>query len=186
MCSPSANHRRAPESSLLEPGCWGLPVGRVLQLDLGCCCRCHWARTAVRGLTTQTASQSLGLAGNEKLREWGLGGANPNKKSREPKESKGWSGAKTSGQVELEEMSSLVKEDLEKKLFKPLSQNLYEFIEIEFSVQDRYYLCVSGNLFFLLSLQNVNNSTRALGGRRTFLYLFSWMVTTRVSSGDRA
>ncbi|XDA77553.1 hypothetical protein R6Z07F_007685 [Ovis aries] len=40
-------------------------------------------------------------------------------------------------------MSSLVKEDLEKKLFKPLSQNLYEFIEIEFSVQDRYYLCVS-------------------------------------------
>ncbi|PNI82485.1 EXOC1L isoform 2 [Pan troglodytes] len=33
-------------------------------------------------------------------------------------------------------MSSLVKEDLEKKLFKPLSQNLYEFIEIEFSVQD--------------------------------------------------
>lgn len=41
-------------------------------------------------------------------------------------------------------MSSLVKEDLEKKLFKPLSQNLYEFIEIEFSDQDRYYLCVSG------------------------------------------
>ncbi|XP_023593074.1 exocyst complex component 1-like [Trichechus manatus latirostris] len=40
-------------------------------------------------------------------------------------------------------MSSLVKEDLEKKLFKPLSQNLYEFIEIEVSVQDRYYLCVS-------------------------------------------
>ncbi|KAF4012992.1 hypothetical protein G4228_004458 [Cervus hanglu yarkandensis] len=40
-------------------------------------------------------------------------------------------------------MSSLVKEDLEKKLFKPLSQNLCEFIEIEFSVQDRYYLCVS-------------------------------------------
>ena len=55
-------------------------------------------------------------------------------------------------------MSSLVKEDLEKKLFKPLSQNLYEFIEIEFSVQDRYYLCVSGNLFFLLSFQNVNFS----------------------------
>ncbi|XP_062055276.1 exocyst complex component 1-like isoform X1 [Lepus europaeus] len=40
-------------------------------------------------------------------------------------------------------MSSLVKEDLEKKLFKPLSQHLYEFIEIEVSVQDRYYLCVS-------------------------------------------
>ncbi|XP_013373936.1 PREDICTED: uncharacterized protein LOC102009124 [Chinchilla lanigera] len=48
-----------------------------------------------------------------------------------------------SGRAEAEEMSSLVKEDLEKKLFKPLSQNLYEFIEIEFSVQDRYYLCVS-------------------------------------------
>lgn len=58
-------------------------------------------------------------------------------------------------------MSSLVKEDLEKKLFKPLSQNLYEFIEIEFSVQDRYYLCVSGNLFFfLLIFQNVNNPKR--------------------------
>ena len=57
-------------------------------------------------------------------------------------------------------MSSLVKEDLEKKLFKPLSQNLYDFIEIEFSVQDRYYLCVSGNLFFLLSFQNVNNPER--------------------------
>ncbi|XP_038625051.1 exocyst complex component 1-like [Tachyglossus aculeatus] len=40
-------------------------------------------------------------------------------------------------------MSSLVKEDLKKKLFKPLSQRLYEFIEIEFSTQDRYYLCVS-------------------------------------------
>ncbi|EDL89901.1 rCG57019, partial [Rattus norvegicus] len=40
-------------------------------------------------------------------------------------------------------MSSLVKEDLEKRLFKPLAQNLCEFIEIEVSVQDRYYLCVS-------------------------------------------
>lgn len=57
-------------------------------------------------------------------------------------------------------MSSLVKEDSEKKLFKPLSQNLYELVEIEFSVQDRYYLCVSGNLFFLLSFQNVNNPER--------------------------
>nr|KAF6386669.1 exocyst complex component 1 like [Myotis myotis] len=45
-------------------------------------------------------------------------------------------------------MSSLVKEDLEKKLFKPLSQNLYEFIQIELSVQDRYYLCVSGQSIF--------------------------------------
>ena len=88
------------------------------------------------------------------------GAANQNKKSREQKEEREWAGAKTSGQVELEEMSSLVKEDLEKKLFKPLSQNLYEFIEIEFSVQDRYYLCVSGNLFFLLSFQNVNNPER--------------------------
>ncbi|GAB1289748.1 Exocyst complex component 1-like [Apodemus speciosus] len=40
-------------------------------------------------------------------------------------------------------MSSLVKEDLQKKLFKPLAQKLCEFIEIEVSVQDRYYLCVS-------------------------------------------
>lgn len=46
-------------------------------------------------------------------------------------------------------MSSLVKEDLEKKLFKPLAQNLCEFIEIEFSVQDRYYLCVSGKVALL-------------------------------------
>lgn len=50
-------------------------------------------------------------------------------------------------------MSSLVKEDLEKKLFKPLAQNLCEFIEIEFSVQDRYYLCVSGKPHFLVSFQ---------------------------------
>lgn len=69
-------------------------------------------------------------------------------------------------------MSSLVKEDLEKKLFKPLSQNLYEFIEIEFSVQDRYYLCVSGNLFFLLYFLNVNNPNAWLM-RGTFSYLFS-------------
>lgn len=54
-------------------------------------------------------------------------------------------------------MSSLVKEDLEKKLFKPLSQNLYEFIQIELSVHDRYYLCVSGNVFFLLPLLYVMN-----------------------------
>lgn len=56
------------------------------------------------------------------------------------------------------EMSSLVKEDLEKKLFKPLAQNLCEFIEIEFSVQDRYYLCVSGKQRFLVSFQNAENS----------------------------
>lgn len=69
-------------------------------------------------------------------------------------------------------MSSLVKEDLEKKLFKPLSQNLYEFIEIEFSVQDRYYLCVSGNLFFLLSLQNVNHSKRCGWWKDMFIFIF--------------
>lgn len=69
-------------------------------------------------------------------------------------------------------MSSLVKEDLEKKLFKPLSQNLYEFIEIEFSVQDRYYLCVSGNLFFLLRLQNVNNSKRHGWWKDMFVCIF--------------
>lgn len=72
-------------------------------------------------------------------------------------------------------MSSLVKEDLEKKLFKPLSQNLYEFIEIEFSVQDRYYLCVSGNLFFLLYFLNVNNSNAWLM-RGTFSYFLYLLV----------
>lgn len=72
-------------------------------------------------------------------------------------------------------MSSLVKEDLEKKLFKPLSQNLYEFIEIEFSVQDRYYLCVSGNLFFLLYFLNVNNPNAWLM-RGTFSYFLYLLV----------
>lgn len=55
-------------------------------------------------------------------------------------------------------MSSLVKEDLEKRLFKPLAQNLCEFIEIEVSVQDRYYLCVSGEQHFLISFQNAKSS----------------------------
>ncbi|XP_060546788.1 exocyst complex component 1-like [Pantherophis guttatus] len=40
-------------------------------------------------------------------------------------------------------MSSLLKEDLNKKLFKTLGQNLYGFIEIECSGQDRFYLCAS-------------------------------------------
>uniref|UniRef100_A0A8D0LC59 Exocyst complex component 1-like n=1 Tax=Sphenodon punctatus TaxID=8508 RepID=A0A8D0LC59_SPHPU len=40
-------------------------------------------------------------------------------------------------------MSSLVKEDLEKKLFYPLGQSLYEFIEVECTAQDRFYLCAS-------------------------------------------
>ncbi|XP_032079551.1 exocyst complex component 1-like [Thamnophis elegans] len=38
-------------------------------------------------------------------------------------------------------MSSLLKEDLNKKLFRTLGQKLYGFIEIECSGQDRYYLC---------------------------------------------
>lgn len=58
--------------------------------------------------------------------------------------------------MELEEIS-WVREDFTKKLCKPLSQNLYEFIETEFSFQGRYYLCMSGNLFFLLSFLNINN-----------------------------
>nr|XP_016849678.1 PREDICTED: exocyst complex component 1-like [Anolis carolinensis] len=41
-------------------------------------------------------------------------------------------------------MSSLVKEDLNKKLFKSLGQSLHEFIEVECSGQDRFYLCASG------------------------------------------
>ncbi|XP_033016415.1 exocyst complex component 1-like [Lacerta agilis] len=40
-------------------------------------------------------------------------------------------------------MSSLVKEDLNKKLFKSLGQSLYEFIEVECSGKDRFYLCAS-------------------------------------------
>lgn len=82
-------------------------------------------------------------------------------------------------------MSSLVKEDLEKKLFKPLSQNLYEFIQIELSVQDRYYLCVSGNMFFLLSFLYVTNP-KMLGwiGEHVF-YLSSCTITARVSLRDR-
>uniref|UniRef100_A0A8C7E7G9 Exocyst complex component 1-like n=1 Tax=Naja naja TaxID=35670 RepID=A0A8C7E7G9_NAJNA len=40
-------------------------------------------------------------------------------------------------------MSSLLKEDLNKKLFRSLGQNLYGFIEIECSGQDRFYLCAS-------------------------------------------
>ncbi|XP_043919324.1 exocyst complex component 1-like [Protopterus annectens] len=40
-------------------------------------------------------------------------------------------------------MSSLLKEDLEKKLFKLEGHKLYEFIEIEYSGKERHYLCVS-------------------------------------------
>ncbi|KAH1169533.1 hypothetical protein KIL84_000518 [Mauremys mutica] len=40
-------------------------------------------------------------------------------------------------------MSSLVKEDLQKKLFQPLGQSLREFIEIECSAHDRFYLCAA-------------------------------------------
>ena len=65
-------------------------------------------------------------------------------------------------QVERE-MSSLVKEDLQKRLFKPLAQKLCEFIEIEVSVQDRYYLCVSGEHHFLISFLNAKSSTEHKG-----------------------
>ena len=61
------------------------------------------------------------------------------------------------------EMSSLVKEDLEKKLFKPLAQNLCEFIEIEVSVQDRYFLCVSGEQHFLIPFQNAKSPKERKG-----------------------
>ncbi|XP_038254114.1 exocyst complex component 1-like [Dermochelys coriacea] len=40
-------------------------------------------------------------------------------------------------------MSSLVKEDLQKKLFDPLGQSLQEFIEIECSAHNRFYLCAA-------------------------------------------
>ncbi|XP_070612671.1 exocyst complex component 1-like [Erythrolamprus reginae] len=40
-------------------------------------------------------------------------------------------------------MSSLLKEDLNKKLFRSIGQKLYGFIEIECSGQDRFYLCAS-------------------------------------------
>ncbi|KAJ7326711.1 hypothetical protein JRQ81_016470 [Phrynocephalus forsythii] len=40
-------------------------------------------------------------------------------------------------------MSSLVKEDLNKKLFKSLGQTLCEFIEVQCSSQDRFFLCAS-------------------------------------------
>lgn len=46
--------------------------------------------------------------------------------------------------IKAKAMSSLVKEDLNKKLFKSLGQRLYEFIEVECSGKDRFYLCASG------------------------------------------
>lgn len=55
------------------------------------------------------------------------------------------SGNRTSLTVtQTKAMSSLLKEDLNKKLFRSLGQNLYGFIEIECSGQDRFYLCASG------------------------------------------
>ncbi|XP_075434624.1 exocyst complex component 1-like [Ascaphus truei] len=40
-------------------------------------------------------------------------------------------------------MSSLIKEDMEKKLFKPKGHTLYEFIETKSKSKERYYLCAS-------------------------------------------
>ncbi|XP_069487727.1 exocyst complex component 1-like [Ambystoma mexicanum] len=40
-------------------------------------------------------------------------------------------------------MSSLLKEDMEKKLFNPQGHALYEFIEIICKAKKRFYLCVS-------------------------------------------
>ncbi|KAM8939501.1 exocyst complex component 1-like [Pelodytes ibericus] len=40
-------------------------------------------------------------------------------------------------------MSSLLKEDMEKKLFKPKGHTLYEFIETKPKFKERYYLCTS-------------------------------------------
>ncbi|XP_072262959.1 exocyst complex component 1-like [Pyxicephalus adspersus] len=41
-------------------------------------------------------------------------------------------------------MSSLLKEDMEKKLFKPQGHTLYEFIETKSKHKERFYLCTSG------------------------------------------
>ncbi|KAM4808304.1 exocyst complex component 1-like [Rhinophrynus dorsalis] len=40
-------------------------------------------------------------------------------------------------------MSSLLKEDMEKKLFKPKGHTLYEFIETKSEFKERFYLCTS-------------------------------------------
>uniref|UniRef100_A0A8C5LXW9 Exocyst complex component 1 like n=1 Tax=Leptobrachium leishanense TaxID=445787 RepID=A0A8C5LXW9_9ANUR len=40
-------------------------------------------------------------------------------------------------------MSSLLKEDMEKKLFKPKGHTLNEFIETKSKFKERYYLCTS-------------------------------------------
>lgn len=42
-------------------------------------------------------------------------------------------------------MSSLVKEDLAKRLFGPRRLRLHEFIEVEGSGAERCYLCAAGN-----------------------------------------
>uniref|UniRef100_K7FZ50 Exocyst complex component 1 like n=1 Tax=Pelodiscus sinensis TaxID=13735 RepID=K7FZ50_PELSI len=47
------------------------------------------------------------------------------------------------GSAAATDMSSLVKEDLQKKLFHPQGQRLQEFIEIECSAPDRFYLCAA-------------------------------------------
>ncbi|XP_068124685.1 exocyst complex component 1-like [Hyperolius riggenbachi] len=40
-------------------------------------------------------------------------------------------------------MSSLIKEDMEKKVFKPRGHTLYEFIETKSKHKERFYLCTS-------------------------------------------
>ncbi|MBN3296008.1 exocyst complex component 1-like [Amia ocellicauda] len=40
-------------------------------------------------------------------------------------------------------MSSLLKEEMQKRLFRPEGQRLNEFIEIVYSTKGRYFLCVS-------------------------------------------
>lgn len=43
-------------------------------------------------------------------------------------------------------MSSLVREDMGKKLFGPLGQRLVDFIQIEGAARDSHYLCASGTV----------------------------------------
>lgn len=52
-------------------------------------------------------------------------------------------------------MSSLLKEDMAKKLFKPLGHTLYEFIETRSKHKERFYLCTSGNEHFINSVHHV-------------------------------